>query len=124
MIIPEHAFRELVNDLRDIAVQWHGSQQLRERIANRLSRDIRNAGDIFPDGSLTLDKSEVEFIAARMRSLLAKFGENVPDKDDRFIVGVTGSLIGNLLTNIELREKAQSMKHSEIRDDAVGVFKP
>lgn len=24
-----HTFRELVNDLRDIATQWHGSQQLR-----------------------------------------------------------------------------------------------
>lgn len=58
------------------------------------------------DGSLTLDKGEVEFLAARMRRLLAKFGEHEPEKDDRFIVGVAGSLIGNLLTNIKLKEKA------------------
>lgn len=28
-----HQIRELVNDLRDIAVEYHGTQQLRERIA-------------------------------------------------------------------------------------------
>lgn len=35
-----HIFRELVNDLRDIATQWYGSQQLRERIARRLHQDV------------------------------------------------------------------------------------
>ena len=35
-----HLFRELVNDLRDIATQWHGSQQLRERISRRLRQDV------------------------------------------------------------------------------------
>ncbi len=35
-----HIFRELVNDLRDIATQWHGSQQLRERISRRLRQDV------------------------------------------------------------------------------------
>ena len=35
-----HIFRELVNDLRDIATQWHGSQQLRERISGRLCQDV------------------------------------------------------------------------------------
>lgn len=29
----DHQIRELVNDLRDIAVKYHGTQQLRERIA-------------------------------------------------------------------------------------------
>ena len=35
-----HIFCELVNDLRDIATQWHGSQQLRERISGRLRQDV------------------------------------------------------------------------------------
>ena len=35
-----HIFRELVNDLRDIATQWHGSQQLRDRISRRLMQDV------------------------------------------------------------------------------------
>lgn len=39
-----HVFRELVNDLRDIATQWHGSQQLRERISGRLHQDVSPAG--------------------------------------------------------------------------------
>lgn len=38
-----HVFRELVNDLRDIAVAWHPSQQLRERISGRLRRDVTPA---------------------------------------------------------------------------------
>lgn len=29
----DHRFRELVNTLRDIAIEYHGTQQLRERIA-------------------------------------------------------------------------------------------
>lgn len=35
-----HIFRELVNGLRDIATQWYGSQQLRERISRRLHQDV------------------------------------------------------------------------------------
>ena len=65
-----------------------------------------------PAGSLTLDKGEVEFLAARVRRLLAKFGVHEPEKDSRFIVGVAGSLIGNLLTNIELKEKAGMVRLS------------
>ena len=67
------------------------------------------------DGSLTLDKGDVEFLAARVRRLLAKFGERELEKDDRFIVGVAGSLIGNLLNNIELKEKAGPVR---LTDDA------
>lgn len=32
----DHQIRELVNDLRDIAVEYHGTQQLRERIARTI----------------------------------------------------------------------------------------
>ena len=46
--LPAHIFRELVNDLRDIATQWHGSQQLRERISGRLRQDASPAGTINP----------------------------------------------------------------------------
>ena len=33
----DHQIRELVNELRDIAVEYHGTQQLRERIARTVS---------------------------------------------------------------------------------------
>ncbi|AXF62595.1 DUF550 domain-containing protein [Leclercia sp. W6] len=39
----DHQIRNLVNELRDVAVEYHGSQQLRERIA----RTVRAA--ILPD---------------------------------------------------------------------------
>lgn len=32
-LMKDHQIRELVNDLRDIAIEYHGTQQLRERIA-------------------------------------------------------------------------------------------
>ncbi|STN58613.1 phage protein [Escherichia coli] len=32
-VMQDHQIRELVNELRDIAVEYHGTQQLRERIA-------------------------------------------------------------------------------------------
>ncbi len=35
----DHEIRELVNQLRDIAIEYHGTQQLRERIA----RAVRSA---------------------------------------------------------------------------------
>lgn len=39
-----HEFRELVNDLRDIAERFHSSQQLRERIAGRLRESLLPSG--------------------------------------------------------------------------------
>ncbi|HAJ3968277.1 TPA: hypothetical protein HLT88_05715 [Escherichia coli] len=33
----DHQIRELVNEIRDIAVEYHGTQQLRERIARTVS---------------------------------------------------------------------------------------
>lgn len=41
----DYVFRELVNDLRDIALKWHPSQQLRERISGRLRENVRPTGD-------------------------------------------------------------------------------
>jgi hypothetical protein len=45
-----HIFRELVNDLRDIATQRHGSEQLRERISERLRQDVSIDEDPANDG--------------------------------------------------------------------------
>ena len=50
-----HIFRELVNDLRDIATQWHGSQQLRERISRRLSQDVSINKDPANDGWMLIE---------------------------------------------------------------------
>lgn len=57
------------------------------------------------EDGLQLDKGEVEFLAARVRRLCAKFNYPAPDKDDGLIVGVAGSLIGSILTNLELAER-------------------
>ncbi|MCZ8581525.1 hypothetical protein OM317_12280 [Escherichia albertii] len=40
-----HQIRELVNDLRDIAIEYHGAQQLRERIARTVRAAMLQAGN-------------------------------------------------------------------------------
>ena len=40
----QHGFRELVNELRDTAIKYHASQELRERIVHVLW-----AYEVFPD---------------------------------------------------------------------------
>ncbi|WP_436852868.1 DUF551 domain-containing protein [Enterobacter hormaechei] len=50
----DHQIRELVNELRDIAVEYHGTQQLRERIARTVRAAMLQgaAGNspVIPDG--------------------------------------------------------------------------
>ncbi|EBG1459463.1 DUF551 domain-containing protein [Salmonella enterica subsp. enterica serovar Indiana] len=41
----ENQIRELVNELRDIAIEYHGTQQLRERIARTVRAAIIQAGN-------------------------------------------------------------------------------
>ncbi|HBC2001445.1 TPA: hypothetical protein ACHT5R_001702 [Citrobacter freundii] len=40
----DHQIRELVNDLRDIAIEYHGTQQLRERIVRTVRAAMLQAG--------------------------------------------------------------------------------
>ncbi|MFW8303609.1 hypothetical protein ACOIDD_27960, partial [Klebsiella pneumoniae] len=51
----DHEIRELVNQLRDIAIEYHGTQQLRERIARavRVAMLHAQSGD---DGEPTDDE--------------------------------------------------------------------
>ncbi|ECC3391150.1 DUF551 domain-containing protein [Salmonella enterica] len=48
----ENQIQELVNELRDIAIEYHGTQQLRERIARTVRAAIIQAGNspVTPDG--------------------------------------------------------------------------
>ncbi|EHB0602555.1 DUF551 domain-containing protein [Salmonella enterica subsp. enterica serovar Typhimurium] len=47
----DHQIRELVNDLRDIAIEYHGTQQLRERIARTVRAAMLQTGNspVTPD---------------------------------------------------------------------------
>lgn len=44
VVLKDHKIRELVNQLRDIAIEYHGTQQLRERIARVLRSAMLNGG--------------------------------------------------------------------------------
>ena len=51
---------------------------------------------------MTLTDSDIQFMAARVRRLCKAFHYPIPDeRDDEFIVGVAGSLIGGLLAHVE-----------------------
>ncbi|MGK3363407.1 DUF551 domain-containing protein [Citrobacter portucalensis] len=54
----DHQIRELVNDLRDIDIEYHGTQQLRERIARTVRAAMLQAGNspVTPDGWIPLSE--------------------------------------------------------------------
>ncbi|EEJ7415797.1 hypothetical protein X034_003476 [Salmonella enterica subsp. enterica] len=58
----ENQIRELVNELRDIAVEYHGTQQLRERIARTVRAAMIQAGNspVTPDGWVMVPKEPTQ----------------------------------------------------------------
>ncbi|HCL5394115.1 TPA: hypothetical protein N2K41_000004 [Klebsiella pneumoniae] len=48
----DHEIRELVNQLRDVAIKYHGTDQLREQIARTVRTAILQAGNspVIPEG--------------------------------------------------------------------------
>lgn len=62
----ENQIRELVNELRDIAIEYHGTQQLRERIARTVRAAMLQAGNspVIPCGwKLVPEKADEDMIA-------------------------------------------------------------
>ncbi|MED7790248.1 hypothetical protein TB147_02820 [Klebsiella aerogenes] len=67
VVLKDHQIRELVNQLRDIAIEYHGTQQLRERIARVLRAAMLQAepvttanklgnSPVIPDGYVMVPK--------------------------------------------------------------------
>ncbi len=50
-VLKDHQIAALVNELRDIAVQYHGTQQLRERIAQVVVPALRAADSVLEDAA-------------------------------------------------------------------------
>ena len=50
-VLKDHQIAALVNELRDIAVQYHGTQQLRERIAHVVVPVLRAAPSVLEDAA-------------------------------------------------------------------------
>ncbi|HHN5367034.1 TPA: hypothetical protein ACQ8UR_003905 [Escherichia coli] len=40
-MMKDHEIRELINELRDVAIKYHGAQQLRSRIARVVCSAVR-----------------------------------------------------------------------------------
>ncbi|HFP8699659.1 TPA: hypothetical protein ACHOYU_004186 [Raoultella planticola] len=58
----DHEIRELVNQIRDIAIEYHGTQQLRERIAHVIRAAMPQSGNspVIPDGYVMVPKEPTE----------------------------------------------------------------
>lgn len=58
----DHEIRELVNQIRDIAIEYHGTQQLRERIAHVIHAAMLKDGNspVIPDGYVMVPKEPTE----------------------------------------------------------------
>ncbi|MDU4425294.1 MAG: DUF551 domain-containing protein [Raoultella sp.] len=58
----DHEIRELVNQLRDIAIEYHGTGQLREKIARVVRSAMLQAGysPVIPNGYVMVPKEPTE----------------------------------------------------------------
>lgn len=58
----DHEIRELVNQLRDIAIKYHGAGQLREQIARVVRPAMLQAGNspVIPEGYVMVPKEPTE----------------------------------------------------------------
>ncbi|EIU1219902.1 DUF551 domain-containing protein [Salmonella enterica subsp. enterica serovar Anatum] len=76
-MVKENQIRDLVNELRDIAIEYHGTQQLRERIARTVRAAIIQAGNspISPDGWISCSERMPE--QGAYISAVSKHGEYV-----------------------------------------------
>ncbi|HCQ6573045.1 TPA: DUF550 domain-containing protein [Klebsiella pneumoniae] len=70
VVLKDHEIRELVNQLRDIAIKYHGTGQLRERIAHVIRGAMLQAGNspVIPDGYRLQPISEYEAMCATVNS--------------------------------------------------------
>ncbi|EKO0792149.1 hypothetical protein PX471_004115 [Salmonella enterica subsp. enterica] len=71
----ENQIRELVNELRDIAIEYHGTQQLRERIARTVRAAIIQAGNspAIPDDWVMVPKEPTQAMIKAWLSEVANF---------------------------------------------------
>ena len=80
----DHQIRELVNELRDIAVEYHGTQQLRERIARTIRAAMLQGADgnspVIPDGWVAC----VERMPSAGEQVLA-YRPDAPESNDPLI---------------------------------------
>ncbi|EKN9112782.1 hypothetical protein Q7X49_004153 [Salmonella enterica] len=71
----ENQIRKLVNELRDIAIEYHGTQQLRERIARTVRAAIIQAGNspAIPDDWVMVPKEPTQAMIKAWLSEVANF---------------------------------------------------
>lgn len=60
------------------------------------------------ESGMVLTDSDVDFLAARVLRLCDWFGHSTPKTESHFVVGVAGSLIGAILTKLEVEQRGRA----------------
>ncbi|MGU5412800.1 DUF551 domain-containing protein [Klebsiella michiganensis] len=77
----DHEIRELVNQLRDIAVKYHAAGQLREQIARVIRSATLQAGKypVIPDGYVMVPKEPTSEMVKKMRYHVGGYDRNIKE---------------------------------------------
>ena len=77
----DHEIRELVNQLRDVAIKYHGAGQLREQIARTVRAAMLQAGNspVIPDGYVMVPKEPTSEMVKKMRYHVGGYDRNIKE---------------------------------------------
>ncbi|WP_341799973.1 hypothetical protein [Klebsiella michiganensis] len=77
----DHEIRELVNQLRDVAIKYHGAGQLREQIARVVRGAMLQAGNSpeIPDGYVMVPKEPTSEMVKKMRYHVGSYDRKIKD---------------------------------------------
>ncbi|MFI2853789.1 DUF551 domain-containing protein [Klebsiella aerogenes] len=126
VVLKDHQIRELVNQLRDIAIEYHGTQQLRERIARVLRAAMLQAepvttankldnSPVIPDGYVMVPKEPTKEMLIRAvatmsgcaPSLVDESGEELEDMREVYLDILK---VAPQLTIVENGDESQDIK--------------
>lgn len=79
VLLKDHQIRELVNELRDIAVEYHGTQQLRERIARAIRAVMLQGADGKPELTVSYGPMPESNGKTNWTAILHRKGEGMLD---------------------------------------------
>lgn len=84
----DHEIRELVNQLRDIAIEYHGTQQLRERIARAVRAAMLAAAPQLPG-------SEPDTVPGKWIPVSERMPENKPGSYEYLVFEKLNNLVNH-----------------------------
>ena len=91
----DHEIRELVNQLRDVAIKYHGAGQLREQIARVVRGTMLQAGNspVIPDGYMMVPMRLTAESVDSVTGGWIPVSERMPEAEGHYLVWANASRI-------------------------------